>query len=137
MRFVLTLFLLIPLGLVFLSINSCTTNASSGSGPVQHVDASEAAKLLAEGNVAVLDVRTPEEFQSGHLPGAINVDYRGRDFPERVAQLDKSKAWLVYCRSGNRSSGAVGVMKKLGFTKIYHLDGGVIAWSKAKQPLRK
>lgn len=75
----------------------------------------------------LLDVRTPEEFASGHIQSAINIDFQNPSFAEDVKKLDTSKPYFVYCRSGNRSGKAVSFMKENGFTKIYELQGGIVA----------
>ena len=100
---------------------------------VTDVSAQEAYALIQEKaddpNFKILDVRTPDEYNSGHVEGAINIDYDSDDFKEKLATLDRSGEYLVYCRSGNRSSSAVEVMEELEFTKIYHMAGGIIEWS--------
>ncbi|MGI8603830.1 MAG: rhodanese-like domain-containing protein [Verrucomicrobiales bacterium] len=87
--------------------------------------------------ITVLDVRTPEEFASGHLEGAINIDFKHPDFEKQVAQLDKNRPYLVHCGRGTRSAKARDRMKELGFTKIYHLNGGAEGWQKAGGPMVK
>ncbi len=77
----------------------------------------------------ILDVRTAEEFESGHIEGALNIDIRGgEDFFASIEALDKSKSYFVYCRSGARSGQACQLMSQLGFSAVYNLDGGVLAW---------
>jgi phage shock protein E len=78
---------------------------------------------LAAGTV-VVDVRTPAEFVTGHLEGAVNIDIEASDFATKIATLDKKPPYFVYCRSGNRSSQAVAQMKKTGFTSV--TDGGAM-----------
>lgn len=65
---------------------------------------------------AVIDVRTPEEISSGYLEGALKFDYQGPNFASEIATLDKSKDYVIYCRSGNRAGGAINFMKQNGFT---------------------
>ena len=73
----------------------------------------------------ILDVRTAEEFESGYIKGALNMDIRGgADFLASIESLDKSKSYFVYCRSGARSGQAC----QMGFSAVYNLDGGVLAW---------
>ena len=102
-----------------------------------HVDAAQAKVLLEKGagtpakKITVIDVRTPGEFGRGHLKGAKNVDFRGDGFEAGIAKLDRDKAYLVHCRSGGRSSSALAVFTKLGFKRVYHLDGGMLGWEKA------
>jgi rhodanese-related sulfurtransferase len=116
---------------------ACFGKPQEKNGAVTHVSAGQAAELLRAGGVTVIDVRTPGEFAEGRIAGAVNIDFQSRDFASRLAGLDPAKPYLVHCRSGSRSGRALGAFKKQGFAKIYHLDGGVIAWSKAGQPLRR
>ena len=77
----------------------------------------------------ILDVRTAEEFESGYIEGALNIDIRGgADFFASIEALDKSKSYFVYCRSGARSGKACQLMSQLGFSAVYNLEGGVLAW---------
>ena len=76
--------------------------------------------------VIILDVRTASEYQEGHLEDALLVSLHEPDFPERIRSLDKSKTYLVYCRSGSRSRSAVNTMRKEGFTKAYNVRGGIL-----------
>lgn len=93
---------------------------------------SEAAGLIETnlGNPAfvLLDVRTPEEFASSHIAGAVNLDYKSPEFQQDLDKLDKSVIYLVYCRSAVRSGRAVAVMKELGFANIYDMAGGILQW---------
>jgi len=88
-------------------------------------------------DVEVLDVRTPEEYAEGHIDGATLIDFYEPDFANRIAELDRSAAYVVYCRSGNRSGQAVALMAEQGFTAVNDLDGGVTAWSAAGLPLAR
>ena len=67
-------------------------------------------------------MRTPSEFEAGHLDGALNIDVQAADFADRVSELPKGDQYVVYCRSGNRSAAAIKVMLDLGFTNL--IDGG-------------
>lgn len=93
--------------------------------------AAESKANPAQPALTLLDVRTPEEFTSGHLVGAQNVDFQDDAFKATVAKLDKTKPYLVHCAVGGRSAKTRDLMKKLGFTRIYHLDGGLTAWKAA------
>lgn len=73
-------------------------------------------------NLVLLDVRTPEEYSSGNIPNSINIDILSSDFKSKIELLDKNKEYLVYCRSGNRSSIAASIMATNGFIKIYNLN---------------
>ena len=78
-------------------------------------------------NLVIIDVRTPNEYATGHLPKAINIDFYDKNFKDQINQLDKEGNYLVYCRSGNRSSQAIALMKELGFNNLDELVGGVLA----------
>jgi len=96
------------------------------------VSAKEAADLIEKHNgdndFAILDIRTPGEFQSGHLPDAILVDFYSQTFADQLNRLDKKKTYLVYCRTGNRSTSSLSLFKKLKFEKIYHMSTGISGW---------
>jgi rhodanese-related sulfurtransferase len=70
----------------------------------------------------IVDVRTPAEFDDGHLEGAVNIDVQDASFDQRIAELPTDGTYFVYCRSGNRSAAAVERMRELGFTDV--VDGG-------------
>ena len=96
----------------------------------------EFEKMLAEdGTAQLVDVRTEEEFAEGHLPGAINIDWRGEDFMAQAeALLDKERTVMVYCRSGRRSAEAAAKIDGAGF-KTYNMLGGILAWKEAGKPV--
>lgn len=79
-------------------------------------------------NAIIIDVRTPGEFQSGHIPNAINIDISSAEFPEKINALDRSKDYYVYCRSGGRSTTACQYMTSLGFKSVNNLYGGVLSY---------
>lgn len=79
-------------------------------------------------NAVVVDVRTPEEFQKGHLENALNINWNGSEFEKQLATLDKDQPVFVYCLSGGRSSKAVAKMRESGFTKVVEMPGGMMEW---------
>ena len=89
------------------------------------------AAALKRPGTTIVDVRTPQEYAKGHLPGAVNVDVSAPDFATQVASLDPSAPYAVYCHSGNRSGVAVAAMADQGLTNAYHLQGGITAWQQA------
>lgn len=104
----------------------------------QNVTPDQAEKLLKEKkDVVVLDVRTPEEFKSGHIAGAKNVDFQSDDFKKQVAALDKSKTYLVHCAAGGRSSRALKVLDENKIGQVYHMDAGFSGWKEAGKPVAK
>ena len=86
-------------------------------------------KLQATSKAQLIDVRTPEEFNSKHLENAINIDYNGTTFDTEITKLDKTKPTFVYCLSGGRSSSAVAKMQELGFIELYNMEGGMMKWN--------
>lgn len=87
-------------------------------------------KLNKDDNAVILDVRTQEEVDEGKIPNALHIDiYKGQGFIDEVDELDKTKTYFVYCRSGARSAQACAVMNQLGFEKTYNLLGGFSEWT--------
>lgn len=80
----------------------------------------------------LLDVRTKEEYEEGHIPGAKNIDFLSDDFLIQVEQLPKDQSVYIYCRSGNRSARAADLMRKAGFRQLYDLQGGYLKWEEEK-----
>ncbi len=105
------------------------------------VSAKEAADLIdkhdGDSDFAVLDIRTPGEFQSGHLKNAILIDFYSQTFADQLSRLDKEKKFLIYCRSGNRSARSLEIFKKLKFQKIYHMANGISTWNSEGFPVVK
>ena len=105
------------------------------------VSAKEAADIVDKHNgdsdFAILDIRTPGEFQSGHLQSAILIDFYSQTFADRLSRLDKEKKFLIYCRSGNRSTRSLEIFKKLKFQKIYHMANGISTWKSEGFPVVK
>ncbi len=77
-----------------------------------------AAAAPVEPGTTIIDVRTPAEYGAGHLAGAVNLDLQSPSFADEVSRLDRSGAYLVYCRSGNRSAQAAQLMTSMGFTDV-------------------
>ena len=109
-------------------------NAQRGSS----IDSKEAYGLIkADSNIAILDVRTAKEFADGHVAGAVNIDVNQTDFAQKIDALDRSKTYIVYCRSGRRSSKAVGIMATKGFKNLYNVSDGFVGWNKNGLPFEK
>ena len=103
-------------------------------GPVK---VEQAEKQMASG-VQLLDVRTKEEWNEGHLKGAKLVTMTEEGFLAKAkAALDPKKPVLVYCKSGKRSAKAAKELREAGFTSVLEMEGGIIAWEKAGKPLVK
>ena len=118
--------------LSILGFMGCT--AQNGSS----IDSKEAYGLIkADSNIAILDVSTSKEFAYGHVEGAVNIDVNQADFAQKIDQLDRSKTYIVYCRSGRRSSKAVGIMATKGFKNLYNVSDGFLGWNKNGLPFEK
>ncbi|WP_223550981.1 rhodanese-like domain-containing protein [Aestuariivivens sp. NBU2969] len=88
----------------------------------------EMEALLQNKGVQLVDVRTPEEYSEGFIPGAINIDFLSPTFLEDIESLDKEKPIIVYCQSGGRSGKCSKKLEEAGFKKIYDLQGGYSKW---------
>lgn len=97
------------------------TSTDPSASSAEPVPATEALELIADG-ARIIDVRTPEEFEEGHLEGAVNIDVQEADFRERVSELPQDASYVVYCASGRRAVGAVEQMAELGFADV--VNGG-------------
>ena len=80
----------------------------------------------------ILDVRTPDEFNRGHAPGSLNIDFYDSGFSDTLDGLDRDEDYFIYCNSGNRSGKALRLMKRMGFKTVYDLAGG---WSRNAERL--
>lgn len=124
--------------LTLLGFASCDAQSSAGEGTIaDHVSPEAFASGITGEDVIILDVRTPGEYQSGHIQGAQLMNIADRDFADQLATLDKSKPVFVYCRSGARSSNAMRQMVSLGFKEVHNLQGGILSWSAKGQPVTK
>jgi rhodanese-related sulfurtransferase len=93
----------------------------------------EVCSLIQEPGVVIIDVRAPSAFTSGHIPGAININFLASPSPNTfinaVNQLDKTRMYLVYCGSGNNGYKAAVAMRGLGFVEVFNVAGGYSAWT--------
>lgn len=124
--------------LAFALVTATLVFAAEAAGPEPIEPKSLGARIAwADRSLVVLDVRTPEEFAAGHLPGAINIPHT--ELASRVAELEGSRDSdiVVYCRTGARSATALGVLEKSGFKRLFHLQGDYTRWSEEKRPVVK
>ena len=118
---------LLPFVLSLMFLSSCGDPGSSSSG-YRQISMDEAVKMMRdEKDYIILDVRRPDEFAEGHIPGAINVPNEEIGTAEIAELPDKSQLILVYCRSGRRSKEASKKLVKLGYTNIVEF-GGILDW---------
>ncbi|MBL7555806.1 MAG: rhodanese-like domain-containing protein [Bdellovibrionaceae bacterium] len=78
---------------------------------------------MSEKNITIIDVRTVAEYQSGHAQNSLNIDFYSPNFLEEIKKLDMNKSYQLYCRSGNRSGQAEGIMKQMGFKDVINVGG--------------
>lgn len=127
--------LLSALAAVLLAVSSIAIAADTAPGiaPDKLVERME----KKDANLVVLDVRTPEEFAAGHIPGALNIPHD--QLPNRLAELAgaKSKDVVVYCRSGRRSAMAQETLSAQGFKSVLHLEGDMLKWEADKRTMTK
>jgi phage shock protein E len=128
------------LGLVaaaLIALTGCSGGVSTSTGPTSSsapnagaaLSPAEFAAAIKRPGTVVVDVRTPAEFASGHLPGAINLDLTGGTFAGKLPTLAKGVTYALYCHTGNRSGQALAAMRAAGFTSVFHLSGGISAWT--------
>ncbi len=120
------------MALLVTGLSACAQNGGS------NLDVTQVSQMIADNeDIVLIDVRTPEEFMQGHLDGAKLINFYDANFQEEVKKLDTAKKYVVYCRSGGRSAKSVNAMKKLGFSEVYNMSGGVLAWQSAQKELVK
>ena len=124
-RFLLRISALLLIGFLVITASACVSTTFISVTP-------EKAQEIANGQqVVYLDVRTASEYASGHIDGAINLDYHSHNFENDLASLDKNVVYIVYCQSGGRSKETLSKMAEMQFKEAYDIKGGVIAWSNA------
>jgi thioredoxin len=106
-----------------------------GGQKYQTVSVADFKKKMNEGNVQIVDVRTPQEYGEKHIKDAVNINFNDDGFIDKMEKLDKSKPVLVYCLSGGRSSKASALISSKGYNQVYNLDGGILAWTNAGEPV--
>ena len=110
-RVITAIAIVTTLGASGLALSACSSTGENA--PMAAVDFTA--------NTIVIDVRTPEEFDTGHLAGALNINWQGAEFMQAVDVLDKSANYVIYCRSGNRAGQAIDMMTSMGFTNLTNL----------------
>jgi rhodanese-related sulfurtransferase len=124
---------------VVLAGGCATSGTETSTQIIENVTPQEAFTLI-QGNqnnpdFFIIDVRTPEEFADGYVEDAILIDYYSDTFRDELNNLDKSKEYLIYCRSGNRSGRTLPIMEELGFQEVHDISGGILAWQAEGLPL--
>ncbi len=126
--------------LIYFSLTVALLFNSCSNGQTKSIDTDLSAiefanKIKELPTAAIIDVRTPGEFEKAHLVNALNYDWNGNEFENQIASLDKSKPVFVYCLSGGRSSSAAKKMRSNGFTQVYELSGGIMKWNSENLPV--
>ncbi len=128
--------LLILVGLFAISLAQADDD---GQDLVTTIEVNDAREFAARHEIAVImDVRTPVEYETSHIPGAVNVDVQDESFEGTVAALDPNKTYIVHCTknpANGRSNRALQILQRLGFKHLYSLEGGYVAWQDAELPL--
>ena len=120
--------------LCFLSLLSCKENnteaqSSSVKKIVNEKVSSAYFKLKTENkDIQLIDVRTPKEYDEGHIKNATNIDFFDTSFYTQMSVLNKDAPLYIYCRSGGRSGKAAAILKEQGFKEVYDLKGGILDW---------
>jgi rhodanese-related sulfurtransferase len=110
---------------LFITLLSCK---KSEEPKITVITPEEMQSFLDVDNVQLIDVRSQEEFDKGHIKGAQNIDFFSPTFFEDISKLDKDKPVYLYCNSGKRSANCAEKMIEIGFVKIYDLEGGISKW---------
>lgn len=133
--------------LLFLVLAGCAGPIAStpgaepeGSRPAYGVITPQQAKELIEEHredpqFVLLDIRTDPEIEAGHISGTTSLDFYGPAFRDELAKLDRSKTYLIYCRTGNRTGKAYAMMENLDFDRVYDMGGGITAWQSLGYPI--
>lgn len=120
----------IPVFLFFVVFTGCqSTKSGEDNLDIQAF----VEKMAATKEFNLVDVRTPEEFERGHIENAQNIDFNAADFNSRVADLDKNKPVFLYCLTDNRSESAAKKLRKEGY-EVYVLEGGILKWRAENLP---
>ncbi len=99
----------------------------------KHINAESTRSLLDAGDATLVDIRDPQSFAAGHIPGARHLD--NNNLPDFLAEADPDRAVVVCCYHGNSSQGAAAFLVERGFEEVYSLDGGIEGWKGAAYPV--
>ncbi len=115
------------------SSDADTSSAPAANGPQLIAPLAYVSQFRDEPVPHILvDVRTPEEFRGGHIPGAVNIPLQS--LQSRLSELPQDETVVLYCRSGNRSADAARILERAGYESVYDM-GGIIAWNAAGLPV--
>ncbi len=126
------------MAVAFMILQSCndSNNKVASTSDIELISAQQVHDAINnKDSLQLVDVRTQEEYNVSHLKGAQNICVESDDFDKKIKSLDKNKPVYVYCKKGSQSAKAAEKLKKLGFTKVYDLDGGIRSWEEKKLEL--
>jgi rhodanese-related sulfurtransferase len=118
-------------------LTGCRTDETGSGRGVERVDVEVFSQRAEQGDRILLDVRTPAEFEAGHIPGAVNLDIQSPSFATELGTLDRNARYLVYCRSGRRSARACDMMVEMGFIDLTDLAPGFNGWTSGGKPVER
>jgi rhodanese-related sulfurtransferase len=127
---IISLLLLLVSGTYVCSERCCVycSNNLEETQIIQRITVNNFSEGIINDDIILIDIRTIEEFNEGHIENAINMDYYANDFSNQINSLDKEKTYYIYCRSGTRSGNALNIFKNLGFKEVYDLKNGINSW---------
>ncbi len=112
--------------MLIIFITSCATAQNKN---VENLTNEKFSEIAKQENVVILDVRTAKEYSDGHIPNAQNIDILNGDFEKAITNLNPEKTYLVYCKSGGRSSKACNMLDNQKFNNVYNLSKGFSGWN--------
>ncbi|WP_435579546.1 rhodanese-like domain-containing protein [Gilvibacter sp.] len=127
-------FLFLSLMITLSFVQSCT---ETKAGEIEQITVEQMTEALEDTSIQLIDVRTGQEYLTGHLKNSHNICVTDDDFEEKAASLDRDKPVYVYCKKGGRSARAAEILKEMGFKKIYDLEGGIVLWEESGQDTEK
>ena len=119
---------------VSLALSGCVSDKKPDKTPYTNINVQQGKEMIDKGEVFILDVRTPEEYASGHIKNSTLLavqDIPANELDIKLKELPKDRSILVYCRSGSRSVAASTILAGNGFSKVYNMQGGITEWIKA------
>ena len=131
-------YILLGVSLLVIVLIAAVVLMPTGSSQINHLDAQTFSKHSTSKDYTLLDIRTIDEFNAGHIKGAKEIDYyQTQAFSDYLDTLDKSKKYLIYCHTGRRSGLALDIFRQKGFTNVSDLQGGYATWLAAGFPTEK
>jgi len=125
---------IVLISIALLAFYSCSQNPANSKTEtiIKDISPSEAYQLIQKNadndDFLIIDVRTPAEYNEGHIKKAININFYNDDFRASLEELNKFKTYLIYCKMGGRSGNALAIMEELKFKRVYNLSSGLSGW---------